>query len=448
MSNHGMLLLNRVVEDGDFKALKQVGIDRNSFVSKTEQSVYDSIAKYYEQTGEVPSYALLSDDNPDFMHIPNVTDSYEVLAEKVLNRRMQVEFNELFNSPETQRLLDEGKSDMSSLIKTLTSEMESIKVNGGANVRSVGQSLKADSEAFLDEYKKRQAGESFDVWKSFMPYLNSEMGGYASGNFFVTYARSGRGKSVFTLREALEFAMQGATVLYWALEMDFYSVLTRLYTMLSAKLGKTKITLNGEQFDAGFGTKDIRHGTLAPEFEEEFEKMLSDINEYVPGEIIVKSVDDPTFVDRSIKQLESDVATTESDVAIIDPLYLMTQSANISKTAGGDSANTSKQIRLLSGQMNIPIIGVTQSDEGEDEGGEDEIRELHIPKRKDVKKSKAYLEDSSSVIGLDSDYTQQRAVVGIKKGRNGGEGTTAELTFIPSHGIVEELQIDASDFDF
>ena len=105
-----------------------------------------------------------------------------------------------------------------------------------------------------------------------MPYLNEEGGGYASGNFYVLFAKSGRGKSVFALREALEFAMQGATVVYYGLEMDYYSILTRLYSMLSAKLRKTTLTVEGNKVEAGFGTKELRHGNLAEDFEESFEE--------------------------------------------------------------------------------------------------------------------------------------------------------------------------------
>src|SRR5699024_9850558 len=269
----------------------------------------------------------------------------------------------------------------------------------------------------------------------------------ASANFYVLFAKSGRGKSVFAIREALEAALQGATVLYWALEMDYYSVMTRLYSMLSAKLGKAKSTVEGEKMEAGFGTRDLRQGTLSTEFEASFEEMLATINEHLPGEVIIKGIDDPSFVDRSVAQIEADVRATNADMAILDPLYLLSMESNQSKTAGGDAAATSKKIRLLTGQLDIPIIGITQSDEG-DEPASEGIRELKVPPRKDVKKSKSFLEDASTVIGIDSDYTQGRAVAGIVKGRNGGEGETYEITYVPDYGVVEELVIDESMFAF
>src|SRR5699024_7389999 len=154
-----------------------------------------------------------------------------------------------------------------------------------------------------------------------------------------------------------------------------------------------------------------------------------------------------SFTDRSVRQMEADVKETEADVLILDPLYLLAMETNTSKTAGGDAAATSKKIRILAGALSIPIIGVTQPGGGEECTGEG-IRELKVPERKAVKKSKAFLEDSSLVIGLDSDYTQRRAIAGIVKGRFGGEGGSAEMLWIPSHGVVNELEIDFDDFDF
>src|SRR5699024_12577909 len=101
--------------------------------------------------------------------------------------------------------------------------------------------------------------------------------------------------------------------------------------------------------------------------------------------------------------MEADVKETEADVLILDPLYLLDKETNTWKTAGGDAAATSKKIRILAGMLNISIIGVTQSEVGE-VGTCEGIREVMVPERKAVKKSKAFLDALSIVIGLDSDY--------------------------------------------
>lgn len=442
-NNHGTLFINKVIQSEDFGNFAKYDITEHSFVSEIDRKTYRFIKEYHDKYGDMPSYATVSDGVSEFVYVPNITDRFEPLVDGIKDRKMAVEFNKLFGDDFEN--IQRESSTTEEIISQLTKRLDDIKLKN-TNTRSVGKSAK-DTEAYLEEYRKRQSGESHKVWKSFMPGINEATGGYASANFYVLFAKSGRGKSVFAIREALEAAMQGATVLYWALEMDFYSVMTRLYSMLSAKLGKTKLTVNGEKVEAGFGTRDLRQGTLRQEFEESFEEMLATINDHLPGEVIVKGIDDPSFVNRSVDQFEADIRATNADMGIIDPLYLMSMETNKSKTAGGDAAETSKKIRMLSGLLDIPIIGITQSEEGDEKSGEG-IRELKVPLRKEVKKSKAFLEDASTVIGIDSDYTQSRAVAGIVKGRNGGEGKTFELTYIPDYGVVDELVFDEDMFAF
>src|SRR5699024_513462 len=132
---------------------------------------------------------------------------------------------------------------------------------------------------------------------------------------------------------------------------------------------------------------------------------------------------------------------------ILDTRYILDMETNTSKTAGGDAADTPKKIRMMAGRLNMPLNGVKQSEEGEEDIGEGS-RDLKVAERQAVKKRKALLDDSSLVIGLDSDYTQRRAIAGIVKGRFGGEGGSAEMLWIPPHGVVNELEIDFDDFDF
>lgn len=443
-NNHGTLFLNKILQTEDFGNFAKFGITEESFVSAADRETYRFIADYHAKYGDMPSYATVAGGVKSFVYVPNITDRFEPLVEGINDRKMAVEFNKVFEQ-DFDRIKRESGGDTGEIISQLTESLSDIRMRY-TNTRSVGKSAK-DTESYLAEYKKRQAGESHKVYRSFVGGINEATGGYASANFYVLFAKSGRGKSVFAIREALEAAMQGATVLYWALEMDYYSVMTRLYSMLSAKLGKTKITVEGEKMMAGFGTRDLRQGTLSSDFEASFEEMLATINEHLPGEVIIKGIDDPSFVDRTVAQIEADVRATNADMAILDPLYLLSMQKNESKTAGGDAAATSKKIRLLTGQLDIPIIGITQSDEG-DEPASEGIRELKVPPRKDVKKSKSFLEDASTVIGIDSDYKQGRAVAGIVKGRNGGEGETYEITYVPDYGVVEELVIDESMFAF
>lgn len=445
-NNHGLLFINKAIQAESFSVFAKYGIREDSFVSASERKFYRFIEDYYDKQGQMPSYALMADTFDDFVYIPDITDRFEPLAEGIANRKLAVEFNRFFER-DFESIKEATNGDTSALISQLTESLNDIRLKY-TNVCSIGTDLKSSTTEYINEYKRRQLGDSFDTWESFLPFLNEELGGYTSGNLYVWYGRSGRGKSAIVLREALEIAQQGATVLIWSLEMSAYDVLTRLYTMLSAKLEKTTVTIDGEKRKAGFDSRDLRNGHLSQPFEEAFTEMLETINEHVEGNIVIRAVDDPDFNTRNVAQLHSDIESTNADVAIIDPMYYMDYETNTSKTAGGDAAETSKRLRRLAGALNIVLMTMTQAEEDEKESKEDAVRTLKLPKRSEVKKTKALLEDASALIAIDTDYTQSRGIVGINKGRNGGEGTSCELTFLPNYGIIEQLVIDSTMFDF
>lgn len=445
--NSGLIFINKVLQAEDFHAFARNGITKESFVSQSERNIYQFIEEYYEKNGQTPSYALVSDKFDSFVYIPEITDRFEALAEGITNRKLAVEFNKFFDT-EFERIQEETNGDTASLIEQINEGLSSIK-SKYANARSVGIEIKKGTDTFLTEYNRRKEGKSFKTWKSFLPFLNDEIGGYTSGNLYVWYGRSGRGKSAVTLREAVEIAQQGANVLLWSLEMPSYDVLTRIYTILSAKLEKTILTTDaGTVLKAGFDSAELRNGKLSKEYEESFIDMLKQINTLIAGNIIIRAVDDLDFNKRNIAQIRADIETVNADVVIIDPFYYLDYEANTSKTSGGDASATSMKLRRLAGSANVAIFAMTQAEEDDKEITKDKIRELKMPTRKSVKKTKALLEDASTLIAIDTDYTQSRGIIGINKGRNGGEGTSAELTFLPQFGIIEQLEIEEDMFEF
>ncbi len=122
---------------------------------------------------------------------------------------------------------------------------------------------------------------------------------------------------------------------------------------------------------------------------------------------------------------------------------------NTSKTAGGDVANTSKKIRRIAGYTGATIHVITQAEEVKDDTDEDGNRELRAPKRAEIKKTKAILEDAANTFGIDS--LDGRGLIECGKGRNGGEGAQVEVLYMPNFGIVKEMETGeaaASQFDF
>lgn len=443
---YAKLLLNKAIEDGDIAALDRFAIEESDMPSDVDRATLRFMRDYAaENGGQAPSYATVAASVDGFDYIPEVSDSYEWLARQVKAHSAQRSVVEWFKTGEFERRLNE-MDGAEFFDKWLLPEIERVKMR--TTVRSsVGTDVKKDADKFMAEYERRKAGESFRVWKSKF----SAVGEYISGNLYTVFGKSGRGKSVITLEDGIYAASQGANVLAWTMEMGWYEVMVRIYVSLSGEEGVTTAHLNGVDMSAGFNSRDVRLGTLNDEFEPAFQFFISTLNDKLPGNIVVRAVDDPDFVDKSLRALEADIDATDADFVIVDPFYYLDYEKNTSKTTGGDASKTSERLRLMTGRRSVVTLAITQAEEDSTSTGEDGERELALPERKDVKKTKGLLEDAALLIGVDSDYKQGRALVGVFKGRDGGEGNTCEVLYMPQFGVVRELETGEAavgDFDF
>lgn len=432
---HAKLFLNKVIEENDVAALARHNVNEGDMHTDTDRNTLRFIEDYAQQNGgKAPSYAVVADSVEGFEYVPEISDSFAYLARNIKDFSAQKAVVEWFETGEFERKLNElgGKEFVENW---LPSALESVKIR--TDVREhVGTSVKEDTEKFIEEYKRRKAGESFKVWKSKF----SAIGEYISGNMYTVFGESGRGKSVITLEDAIYAAMQGANVLLWTLEMGWYEVMVRIYASISGEIGYTRVNFEGVDMDAGFDSRGLRLGDLPDDFEKAFEDFLRNINEYISGNIVVRAVDDENFVDRSLRALESDIKATDADFVVIDPFYYLAYEKNTSKTTGGDASNTSMKLRSLTGRLSVVTVAITQSDVSTSEDDDEGRRELKTPERESVKKTKSLLEDAAVLVGVDSDYQQGLALVTNQKGRDGGEGDMSNLLYLPQYGVVKELE--------
>jgi len=442
----GETLLSKAIDANDLAVFTRFEIERDDFPTEIERRAYDFVCRYgKDNRGQAPSYATVVSEIPDFIYTPGVTDSYEYLARKLKADAGKRSIAKVLNEEVASKFTD---LDTEEFIDWLTEKL--VRVKMGTSVRKrVGPDFANLANRFLDEYRARKEGRSFKIWRSKFPSINAAIGGgYYSGNMYTFYARSGRGKSVVTMEEAIEAAFQGATVLIWALEMALYEWTARAISSVSARQGVIKAMIDGAEHDAGFDNRAMLAGQLSEDFEKGLETFLGRLNESIPGRIILRAVDDEDFRERSVKQLEADIRETNADVVVIDPIYYMDYEANTSRVAGGDVAATSKSLRRIAGATKTVIHVITQAEENESEKDEEGVREMKPPKRAEIKKTKAVLEDAANVFGIDTLAHEGRGVIEIGKGRSGGEDTRIELLYLPNYGIVRELAEEISSEQF
>lgn len=442
----GFKFISKMLDTKHAHAFEQYGIEKYKLPTPEEREVFQYVKDFVEQNGTTPSPEEVAAQIEGFVYIPNVTASFDYLTDKINNEFAKLELTRIIQGKVAPDDEYEKKTNLASLINEkdgldivdwLEHQIELVKKKSN-HVDKIGNDIKTDWDWFLEEYERRKEGKTFRVWPSRFPSLNEILGGgYSSGNMYTWFARSGRGKSITVLEEAIEAAMNGATVLYYSLEMPKYEVFARAYASISARKGVFTAQIDGVDYEVGFPQKEILMAKMDKEYFQGFKKFIQTIDQQMEGTIIFRCIDDEDFVRRDLKQIEADIRQVEANVVVIDPVYYLSLERNTSKTAGGDMAETSKKLRLMAGKLNVVLHVVTQAEENKEQYGEDGERQLSIPKRGEMKKSKQLLEDAALSIGLDT--LDGRGIIVPSKGRTGGEGQKIEIVFLPNFGLVKEL---------
>lgn len=450
MSRFDELLINKIINEDKVDELLMNNITKEDMVSDVSKESLRFIEDYAEKNGgRAPSYAVISESVEGFEYIPEITDSYKYLVKKIKDHTAKRMVVDIFQTGEfNNKINDLEGSDF--VENWLPDKLETIKKHTKIN-EDIGTSVKNDGSKFMEEYGRRKAGESFNIWESKF----SSIGEYTSGNMYTLFGESGRGKSVFMLEDAIHAARQGASVVLWSLEMGWYEVMVRLYTSISGDARLMSTYYDGTIIDSGFNARHIRTGQLLDTqkdpVEDMFKLFVDNIDDYLEGDILIRSVDDDDFGIRTLKVLEADIKRVNADFVVVDPFYYMDYEKNEGRTTGGDAANTSMKMRAMAGQLDVVMLALTQASAKTSEKSEDGHRELKMPEREDVKKASNLMEDAAILIGVDSDYKQGIGLVGILKGRDGGEGDMSHVTYLPQFGIIDEIAVgeDAMEgYDF
>ncbi|WP_232696131.1 AAA family ATPase [Brevibacillus daliensis] len=430
----GEQLLSKIIDANDPGILTRYNVSEQDFPTVSERQTYHFIREYAEANrGQAPDYRTVVAKCDKFTYMPEVGDTFEYLVKSLKDAAAKREFHRVLSDPKTDE--DFQKKSFEEFSTTLQKTLERITIETSVRGK-VGTDLKSETDAFLEEYKRRKEGQSFKIWKSKFSTINREIGGYFSGSMYTWYARSGRGKSVLTLEEAIEAAFQGATVLVWAMEMSRFEVMARAYTSISARLGVCSTKIDGIDYEAGFDNKALLAGKLPEEFEQALVSFFGQLHEKIPGRIVIRAVDDEDFSSRKVSDLEADILAVKPDVVVIDPFYYLDYEPNTSRTTGGDAMETSKKLRRVAGRTRCVFHVITQADEVKDDKDDEGNRELRPPVRAEIKKTKQVLEDATNVFGIDT--CDGRGIIELGKGRNGGEGAQVEVVYLPNFGIVNE----------
>ncbi|WHX85834.1 DnaB-like helicase C-terminal domain-containing protein [Bacillus paralicheniformis] len=446
--NYGVLMLSKVIEQNDPNALLRFNITAEDLPTEGERKALRYITEYAEKHGgRAPTAEMVANEVPDFQPDFNIDANYDYLAEKLRKQAALREFVDIAEKELPDRF-SQAQDNPEELFSWLTEKVESLKIR--TNVRSsIGRTLSEIKESFRDEYKKREEGKSFRIYKTPFPTLDNEISGWFTGDIYGIMGESGRGKTYLVCRILDSLLRQGANCLVKSFEVKEYTFISRLISIATA-VDEVLIDELGRK--VGIPNKAILSGKLDDVVREKFFEVLELLDSYYPGTLYFQGKSGRELT-RSLADLERELSTGKIDAVFLDPFYGLSDvyGKNVNKTAGGAAEYAATRFENIVGDYDVVGFYTVQATVDKKEVSEDGVRELRIPTREKVKTTSRLLDIATNLIGFDSVSKEGIAGIGIEKGRNGGEDFMLELVALFDYGVLREFPKgeDAADqFDF
>lgn len=239
---------------------------------------------------------------------------------------------------------DKINSDMS--LEEIESEVEGVKVK----VHKCNIKKELDIDKQYDDYINWLYDENRDKgMKSGLTYLDKYLGNFQKGRLVTVFARSGVGKTTFSLQLAANMALKGHKIFYGSAEMTRNQVFNRIVASglsLSAKaIDEDTILKEDKESIAKFMTKVINNKFYVST-ETDFEKFIDEIKVYkLQNSLDVVFVD---YINKYIDFTDRDMLTNklgkisgmlkslamEEDICVV----LMAQANRVIDKKVGDNA--------------------------------------------------------------------------------------------------------------
>jgi len=446
--NYGVLMLSKVIEQNDPNALLRFNITAEDLPTEGERKALRYITEYAEKHGgQAPTAEMVANEVPDFQPDFNIEANYDYLAEKLRKQAALREFVDIAEKELPERF-SQAQDNPEELFSWLTEKVESLKIR--TNVRiSIGRTLSEIKESFRDEYKKREEGKSFRIYKTPFPTLDNEISGWFTGDIYGIMGESGRGKTYLVCRILDSLLRQGANCLVKSFEVKEYTFISRLISIATA-VDEVLIDELGRK--VGIPNKAILSGKLDDVVREKFFEVLELLDSYYPGTLYFQGKSGRELT-RSLADLERELSTGKIDAVFLDPFYGLSDvyGKNVNKTAGGAAEYAATRFENIVGDYDVVGFYTVQATVDKKEVSENGSRELRIPTREKVKTTSRLLDIATNLIGFDSVSKEGIAGIGIEKGRNGGEDFMLELVALFDYGVLREFpkgEDVADQFDF
>jgi len=415
----GCLLL----KGGLYGTVEEHGLIPADFWETRHQNIFRAIQDVF-RSGRTPDLVTVSDELTkrgelefvggipflsDLMEAAQLTaeaalkDHAGIVADKSLHRQL------IKICEDNASLSYRQERDFDFIVNQTTNELIQLSIK--RNARSVVKLDKLIDEELgaLDQRVKH--GAILQGITSGYPQLDNLTTGFKPGEMVVVAGRPGMGKTSFALNMAASMARQGATVLFFTIEMPSSQLVRRIISQ--------ECLINAKNFTTGKIEED------------EYERLWREVDTLSKLPFYIDESSYLTMADVRSKAKKIRVEAGKLDAVFIDYIQLM-HDPSYDKTPNKvrEIEHISHNIKLFAKDIGIPVITLAQLSRKIEE------RKEGVPMLSDLRDSGAIEQDADVVIfihrNIGKESQRDLTSILVKKNRNGQQGEV-KLRFLPHY---------------
>lgn len=281
------------------------------------------------------------------------------------------------------KMNEEGSNPLETM-DAISTQLTDVSIEATSNqsfdIKDAVEEFKNESQKILE------TGGKIAAITSAYPTIDYYTQGWAPTHLITIGARTGIGKSVFAINNAIAAMAQGKTVLFFSLEMTRREVISRMVASIAL------IPIQKIEKAAPLTEDEIERQNHALEFIAQ-SNLVIDTNPYVTIEYLKRT---------SIKQSQSEEGL---DLIIIDYLQLIANDGRGSRQEA--VSEVSRSVKILAKELNVPVMVLVQLNR-ENRNNEDGD---NTPKLHDIRESGAIAQDSNVVILIHRDMEEDAEII-------------------------------------
>ena len=398
------LVLSAMVNVGNVEECWHYGVSSQHFRGYNDE--YNWLQNYLQTYGEQPTKDIFLAQFPDFPYSPH--EDVRSACDFVLRSY--------------------SKNKIRGAIAEAVDLMGMNDVHGAWSVLNEAKPITTASKptklltdmSFFDTWEDDQYGVE-------VPYrtLQKFTGGLRRGNLWYLAARPGQGKTAHLCNIAVHAVLQGASVIFYSLEMSEMEVRARFHAALATAFNypdRAQLTMS-----------DILNRRVDMKVYKEFIQFLDD-EDKVPGALEIHTPKDGVVTPAIVATRAADY-----DLNIIDYVTLMKSDSGSSAVDDWrTAASISNRLKEVALSEMTAILAASQINRDGDHG-------TMPPKLKNLAQSDALGQDGDVVVTMRAMEHNVATYLSLEKNRHGMSGIPFFTTFEPNRGVYRNIDSNEAE---